>query len=314
MGFILDVFIYISKFIIKWGVPLFLVYYIFKFWFCDLKKPAKPDMKNEDNRSERIKKFTIAIFSLLMAYLAYINVGNFLDEWLLFQLSDRCLVSSIKIDEKNRQIYPVFINQGGDAFAYNELVQKLNRTKNKNIRKKLKQQLLKIYQGMSIAEDVFDKNLITVNRTNNKGSWTFNNPNSFYELNNDFDVFNIIDQVRHIKFWTTSAQCAKFLQNDEYLKDKKNFNNDNISRLREYDWEKMFKNLTYNIGNHPSLMVRKISTDTYTLWACPDGKKKASCEDKIFNNKIYYFNNAITHWEKNRKKILNNFHQNIGVD
>ncbi|MCD4779489.1 MAG: hypothetical protein K8S27_02920 [Candidatus Omnitrophica bacterium] len=307
MGFFLDLFIHISKFTIKWGVPLFIIYYFFKFWFCDLKKP---DIKNENNKSERIKKFTIAIFSLLMAYLAYINVGNFLDEWLLFQLSDRCLVSSIKIDEKNRQIYPVFINQGGDAFAYNELVQKLNKTNDK----KLQQQLLKIYQGMSIAEDVFDKNSITVNRTNNKGSWTFNNPNPFDELKNDFDVFNIIDQVRHIKFWTTSAQCAKFLQNDEYLRDKKNFNKDNIARLREYDWEKMFKNLTCNIENHPSLMVRKICTDTYMLWACPDGKKRTNCEDMIFKDKIYYFDNAIIHWKKNRKKILNNFHKNIGVD
>lgn len=303
-----------------WIGLVFIVFFVVKFFIAIPKLffssghiKCKQIFKSVSNKEKR--DFIIGILTFMIAYLAYFKANEFLDTWLLFQISDRCLAANIKINEETGRIYPVFINQGGDSLAYESLVGKYNDSIDKNLKNKMAKHLLKIYENIASVENYFQEEYFTVNRTNHKGSWTFNREWPF-ETWDEFDIPNVIEQLRHPTYWTTRARCAKLLQNAEYLKDKKGVNKENLGRLKDYDWARMFDNLIKNIQGDYSLIVRKESLDTYKLWVCSvlkDNVSKQKCENKFVSDNIYHFESAVEDWQKNRTKIVGEFKRNSGI-
>ena len=299
-------------------IPVFIfLYFSLYVWF------SSKNRKWEDNV---VVYLPPALFTLLIAYAVYIKASDFLNISALFQVSDRCLVQDIKINEESGAVYPIFINQGGDALAYEELVRDYNEN-NTELKERYGKQLLKIADNITSSDQYFQGPYFLVCRNRNKGSWEFNTLGKVdmcwgmgTEEWDEFDVPNVIEQVRHPTFWLTRAKAAKLLQNVKYLKSIKIINKANLKRLKDYGVEKMFENLIWNIRFHNSLIVRKISLDTYKLWACMDGVEKGedgnlqkSCM-KFNRYDIYEFTKFSNHWEKYKDGILKNFKRNIGLE
>lgn len=300
---------------INYCVPLYLfLYFIISIILL---------LRDKKNCLEIVKSsIPPALVALLIAYAVYIKASDFLDRSILFQVSDRCLTKDIKINDETGRIYPIFINQGGDVLAYEELVRQYNKSKGE-FHDAMRKVLSKIYNNIQSADDDFQKEYFVVCRSRNEGEWVFNTPGDAAicwgvgaELWDEFSVPNVISQTHHTTYWTTRARSAKLLQNLDYLRDKKNFNEVNLQKLKDYNWKIMFENLVENIGSDPSLIVRKISLDTYKLWVCLDSKseqERAKCEDRFVSDNIYHFGAAVEYWENNKSGILSNFKMNIGL-
>ena len=302
---------------IRYGIPLYIFFYIiFSLIFCYKQIKRK-------NFIKVITRFIPpALFTLLIAYVVYVKANDFVDRSVLFQFSDRCLAEDIKINDENGRIYPIFINQGGDALSYEELIRQYNSSRGE-LRNSVQKVLLKIYNNIETSDENFKEEYFEVCRS--KGLWTFNTPANSVSCGGagvetwaEFDVPNVISQVPSpdMLYWTTRARSAKLLQNLDYLKDKKNFHEANWQNLRDYEWATMFQNLTKNISSDPSLIVRKISLDTYKLWVCLDHKsdqEKLLCEERFVSDNIYHFESAIQDWQSNKIEILDNFKKNIGL-
>lgn len=299
--------------LVRYFIPLYLiVYLVLSFVLCGKKKDW-PDILRT--------YIPPALFTLLIAYTAYVKANDFWERSILFQMSDRCLVKDIKLNDETGRIYPIFINQGGDALAYEELVRQYNKSGGE-FREAIQKVLLKIHNNIQYSDEDFRKEYFEVCRSLNKGAWTFNvsaDTNRCWgagaEKWDEFDVPNVVSQVRHMTFWTTRARSAKLLQNLDYLKDKRNFNEANWQKLKEYMWEAMFQKLVENISSDSSLIVRKISLDTYKLWVCLDknGQEKQLCENRFILDNVYNFEVAVEDWENNKPEILSNFKRNIGL-
>ena len=267
----------------------------------------------EDNWTKYIHQYLpLTLVAIWIAYAAYVRAVDFLDTSSLPQLSDRCLASRLKDDEvivegkKVRMTYPSSINEGGDAYAYEELIKIYIRSKG-NFKEDVRRYLAKISHNLASARTYFQG--VGVHRSSNR-SWQYSKTGVNEEFD-EYDVSNVIDQLNEPNYWVTRATCAIFLRNDKYLKSIKDFPEQNRNRLKDYNWAKLFDNLVSNVSSDSSLMVRKISLDTYQFWAC-NNEVGVGCHEFIKND-VYYFDRVVEHWKQNRETIVQKFKKSIGL-
>ena len=230
------------------------------------------------------------------------------------QLSDRCLATRTKNDEillegkKIRATFPTSINEGGDAFAYEELI-KIYKRSNNNIKNDVRKYLAKVFYNLDSAESYFEK--VGIHRSNNS-SWKYSKLGDSEEFD-EFNIPNVIAQLNEPNYWQTRTTCAIFLKNDKYLRNINAFPQENIERLKEYKWENLFDNLIKNISSDSSLMVRKISLDTYQYWACSlEDTDISTCKDFV-KDEIYDFDKVVRHWKIYKKSIMETFRKKLNL-
>jgi len=255
------------------------------------------------------KSFAV-LLSFSLAFAAYKNVSSLMDTWLVLQISDKCYATENKIE--NNVIIPSLINEGGSASAYMELVRIYQRTKETSyLKKMIKDQLNMIYsniertQGYARVELACYKNTQWKHKEKHKGGeW------SQIEWIDDFDVRNIITQLKEPNYWQTRLTASKYLTEKKYLEQVKN-NEENFELLKGGDYARMmYENLVYLIMKDPSLSVRKAALDVFTFWTCLGDETNNSCRSKFTPNNIYNFDINGEQW---KKAIVENFDKTIGL-
>lgn len=289
---------------------LYLVLYIFSIVLSE---------KGENSPILNLLKYVPpAILTLCIAYMAYFKVDDFLRATNLFQISDRCLAINIEIEPGIGSVKAMLTSQGGDAFAYERLVKNYQQVSGDQ-KKDIEIQLKKIYDNIDDADNRYFKSTVfAVCRNKEKDVWDYKKPanelcgGAGTEEWDDFNVLNVGSQIKLpiMMSWTTRAKSAKLFQNVDYLG---SLEAKNLERIQKSNIDIPFKNLIENIKSHYSLVVRKISLDTYKLWACNKQEDKANCESQFVENNIYNFQGAIDHWKNHKEKedVIRNFKQTL---
>lgn len=249
------------------------------------------------------------LLSFSLAFGAYIKVSRLMDTWLVLQISDECYAT------ENRNflnvVSPALINEGGSASAFMELVRIYHRTDETSyLKKMIENQLSHIYSNIERAKSYADVQVCCHSHT----QWYYQNPVKGVsckqiEQESEFDVTNVIAQLREPNYWQTRLTTAKYLTNKNYLETVRN-NEKNFELMRGGDYAKMlYDNLIYLIKTDPSLTVRKSALDTFTFWVCLEDKS-SNCSNFFSSNNIYNFELNGGQWEK---KIVDNFNRTIGL-
>ncbi len=258
----------------------------------------------------------LAVLGLYIAIVAYNKVYSLGDEWLIYNIADRSIAWETRLDKLQGQgrISPVFINQGGDAIAYENLVKKyIASRKDEELREHIAQQLNKIYDNIESTDSTQFFQYASVNLDENFDlnkdfNWLELN-GTRYQTNELFLPKSIVGQLNHKIFWMTRAQCARYLREEKTFKE---FTGDKLKReklLADFDPENMFKELVFVIENDYSLVVRKEALNTYLYWACENNE----CKLPLINDGVYYFNKISKHWFDKKSEILKKFQARIGL-
>lgn len=261
-------------------------------------------------KCNRLPKLFAVLLSFSLAFGAYKKVSYLMDTWLVFQISDKCYATENRIEDKI--VTPSLINEGGSASAYKELVRIYQRTEDTSYLKGLiKNQLSLIYDNVEMAQDSAKVEIWCLKDTQWKYKEKHKGQNgNEIEWFDDFDVRNIIAQLRHPTYWLTRLTSAKYLMNKQYLEKVKNIE-ENFELLKDGDYAKiMYENLVFLITKDSSLSVRKSALDTFIFWACLGEEANNGCRNKFTPNNIYNFDISGEQWEK---KIVENFNKTIGL-
>ena len=256
----------------------------------------------------------IGLLGIYIAILAFSKVYGLADAWLTYSIADRSMAWETRLDEARRRISPVFINQGGDAIAYENLVKKFLQLKDKDeAYNSIKQQLNKIYDNIESTDNpqFFKYTLINLDKgfdVNNDLGW-LKIDGTKYQTNEIFLPKSIVGQLGHGIFWMTRAQCARFLREEKSFKEFVTNNSKREKLLADFKPENMFKKLIDVIENDYSLVVRKEALNTYLFWAC----KTDECKATLIDDGIYYFDKVSKHWSDNEPEILSYFKTRIGL-
>ena len=83
----------------------FIVFFTIRFLIAICKLRCLPGPINwkqvfAASAAKEKRDFIIGVLTFIIAFLAYFKANEFLDTWLLFQISDRCLTANIKINEE----------------------------------------------------------------------------------------------------------------------------------------------------------------------------------------------------------------------
>jgi len=253
----------------------------------------------------------VGIFALLLTYVAFRKAVSFIEMDGLFKISDRCLTIGLateingngnKLSEKNWIVYPDFINDGGDAFAYEILVGRYRKSSGV-LKNNIKNQLLRIYENTGSAQPYFKQFGEVRIRREPDSQWE---PKLEYEAHDQFNIITIISQLNHRTYWQTRATCLSFIKNDLDKNYIKNLSKNNLELLKAYKnndigWEeKLFDNLMRAIEHDSSLIVRVIAFSIYLRLA------KVGAGEFIKDH-IYCFAAIIKHWGEHRLDIIKQF-------
>lgn len=267
---------------------------------------SKKDCKTNNPFDNLVKYFPPSFFALVIAFGVYLKVDDILKAHYLLQISDRCIAAEV---DTSNILFARFTHQGGDAFAYEKLLYNLDNS-NGEFRNDIKNQLVKIYGNLESLDEYFKTSAFPVCRSNST-SWIYKYPQEKKEGKCqteewiEFDVVNVVDQLRHPKqiSWGTRAKAAKLLQNIESLKV---LDPANLEIIKNFNWERLFDSLIWNINHDHSLIVRKISLDTYKIWACINVERiqdKQQCENRFLKDGVYNFQATVNHWSESENKL-----------
>lgn len=258
-----------------------------------------------------VLKSLIVILSVSLAFAAYRKVSRLMDTWLVLQISGECYATKNK--NISNVVTPTLINEGGSANAYLELVRIYQRTEETSyLKKMIKDQLNLIYNNIERAKRHAKVEVCCHSNT----QWTYKEKHEGktcirIEWEDDFDVTNVIAQLREPNYWQTRLTTAVYLTNKQYLEQINNtVKNFNLLKRNNFA-EIMYNNLVYLIKNDPSLSVRKSALDAFSFWACLGNGSGDDCKNSFFKNHIFNFDMNLEQW---KTKVIDNFNKIIGIN
>ena len=254
----------------------------------------------------------LALIGLYIVIAVFYEASGIADQWFIYNIADRAIAWETVIDRIGpfQQITsPRFVNQGGDAIAYENLLMMYRKSgKDDELHDRLKQQLNKIFDNVESTDsrDFFKYVSVYLDGgfdPNNDFKWPIIPGGQRIQDKTIFWPRSIIGQLHHTIYWMTRAQCACLLREEQSFK---NFSGDKAKRkklLADFDPSEMFQAVVSVINEDYSLVVRKEALKTYIYWVCSD----EACKSHFINDRIYYFDEVPKHWKDNKAEILKNF-------
>lgn len=262
--------------------------------------------------TKKILGLLVSLVGLHLAFTAYFKASELWDSWLVYSITDRCITWETQLNKTHRIVTPYYINQGGDALAYEDLTKMYRELKSNDEKKRLlKKQLEKVYENViSAKKDYVDVDLDSYFDKENKLHFDTNGYGKRIQTSEMFYPKSIVGQLKHPTYWMTRAKCAILLRSENSLKE---FNSSKLKfemLMKDFSPEDMFENLVSLIKEDYSLLVRKEALETYIFWAC----NNKECERNFKNDKIFYFNKIDQHWRSNKTPIIEKFKKRTGVE